>query len=641
MRNCGKCIALTACWCSPIPVFINVRQLFLLFAFNHDQLHGALLACPGTSPELPAVRGKWKQSCLHKGEDVLHKYTCSFILFRLCCSEKSDSLTCVPMAAFYATSNTMSAEPEVSHEALTIARKRLQIHIASENWTSQTGMEFEDIFTAIDHKFKGVVGLNHIKENVKAIIAHHTLNIIRKAVGMHPEEEPLNLIFVGGPGTCKTTVARLLAGCLHSAGIIQRDHTGEVQRDDLVASHIGQSEEKTNKAVQRANGGVLFIDEAYTLYKHNSVNDFGMDVINTLMKYMNNDLPSCPSPVIIMSGYRNEMTKFLESNEGLKRRFRSPWIFPNYTPLELAQIFKQICTTQGFQLESQTNLTDIFSAIPAQIRISLNGSLCARLLSHIKDIIDRRVMQKKQISHIALIQLSSITNEDIVAALQQVCSYSTITQTQKECDHLCASTQTECEMSDTQTQTNLSANTQTECEMFDTQTQTVCEYLSANTQTECEMFDTQTQTDLSSNTQTECEMSDTQTQTVCEYLSSNTQTECEMIDTKTQTVCICLQTLRQNVRCVTHRHRLCVSICLQTLRQNVRCLTHRHRLCVSICLQAHRQNVRCLTHRHRQICLQTHRQNVRCLTYKHRQCVSICLQTHRQNVRCLTHRQIC
>uniref|UniRef100_A0ABM0M5S9 Protein cfxQ homolog n=1 Tax=Saccoglossus kowalevskii TaxID=10224 RepID=A0ABM0M5S9_SACKO len=133
----------------------------------------------------------------------------------------------------------------------------------------------QEVFDAVDETLKDIIGLESIKRSIKSIIRRHSLNLLRKAVGGNPREEPMNFLFLGGPGTCKTTVARKLAGCLNLAGIIDKNITIEVQRDDLVGAHIGQSEEKTNKVIHSAKGGILFIDEAYTLFKARRVNDFG------------------------------------------------------------------------------------------------------------------------------------------------------------------------------------------------------------------------------------------------------------------------------------------------------------------------------------------------------------------------------
>ncbi|XP_077864566.1 LOW QUALITY PROTEIN: uncharacterized protein LOC102809562, partial [Saccoglossus kowalevskii] len=394
------------------------------------------------------------------------------------------------VAAFYALNNVFNAEPVVDLEALKIALERLKLKVASESWISRTGLKTQEVFDAVDETLKDIIGLESIKRSIKSIIRRHSLNLLRKAVGGNPREEPMNFLFLGGPGTCKTTVARKLAGCLNLAGIIDKNITIEVQRDDLVGAHIGQSEEKTNKVIHSAKGGILFIDEAYTLFKARRVNDFGVDAINTLMKYMNNDIPTYSGsfPIIILSGYTQQMEIFLNSNPGLRRRFRTPWYFPDYNPAELSNIFVNECMKQGFILESYCQhrdfLTKAFSMFPLALRSAMNGSLCTKLLTSIKDCIDSR-LEETQITHCSNISihntLNQITNDDIMTSVS----------------HMCTSVrEVPCMPEDTQTNyTTLETDTQTDYATMETNTQTDCTTLETETQTDYMTLETDTQTD--------------------------------------------------------------------------------------------------------------------------------------------------
>ncbi len=196
-------------------------------------------------------------------------------------------------------------------------------------------------------ELESYVGLESVKKEVKNLINLATVHKMRKENGLPVTELSLHMVFSGNPGTGKTTIARLMARIYHSLGILSKGQLVEVDRSGLVAGYVGQTAIKTSKAVEKALGGVLFIDEAYAL-NSGSGNDFGQEAIDTLLKAMEdhrNDL------VVIAAGYDGLMDVFIHSNPGLESRFNRFLHFEDYSPEELLEIFRMQCRKGCYELE--------------------------------------------------------------------------------------------------------------------------------------------------------------------------------------------------------------------------------------------------------------------------------------------------
>jgi probable Rubsico expression protein CbbX len=204
--------------------------------------------------------------------------------------------------------------------------------------------QVEEVLRELD---TDLVGLAPVKARIRDIAALLVIDRLRQNLGLTAQAPSLHMSFTGNPGTGKTTVAMRMAQILHRLGYVRKGHLVAVTRDDLVGQYIGHTAPKTKEVLKKAMGGVLFIDEAYYLYRPENERDYGQEAIEILLQVMENQRDDL---VVILAGYADRMETFFRSNPGLSSRIAHHLDFPDYQPQELMAIAQRMLQAQNYQL---------------------------------------------------------------------------------------------------------------------------------------------------------------------------------------------------------------------------------------------------------------------------------------------------
>lgn len=276
---------------------------------------------------------------------------------------------------------------------------------ASTSVNLQQILREADIQSVIDQLDAELVGLAPVKARIREIAAFLVISRARAAMGLEAATPSLHMCFTGNPGTGKTTVALRMAEILHRLGYVRKGHVISVTRDDLVGQYIGHTAPKTKEILKKAMGGVLFIDEAYYLYRPENERDYGQEAIEILLQVMENNRDDL---VVILAGYKDRMDTFFQSNPGMSSRIAHHIDFPDYSEPELLQIAGKMVGAMNYQLDPEAE-----QAMDDYIRLRKQQPHFANARS-IRNALDRaRLRQANRIFERAMQGSAEVSAQDL------------------------------------------------------------------------------------------------------------------------------------------------------------------------------------------------------------------------------------
>ena len=254
-----------------------------------------------------------------------------------------------------------------------------------------------------------LIGLNNVKEEVNRLIAYQKVQKLRREKGLYAQKNTMHLAFLGNPGTGKTTVARIIGRIYKQLGLLSKGHFIEVSRTDLIAGYQGQTALKVKEIIEKSLGGVLFIDEAYSLTENDSADSYGKEALTELTKALEDYREDL---VVIVAGYTDLMEQFFQSNPGLKSRFNTFLTFDDYTVNELEKIFLKICKTNDYTVEEDA-LKNIRSVISDEKENNDEDFANGRFVRNLYDtFVMNHAKRIMSIENPTIDQLSTLTVED-------------------------------------------------------------------------------------------------------------------------------------------------------------------------------------------------------------------------------------
>ena len=245
----------------------------------------------------------------------------------------------------YVTSSEPGFQEKHRLQEQTAGGEKLKEGDAEKTDTEEKKPDFDELMAQLD----SLVGLDDVKKDIKNLMNLVKVRRLRKENGLPIPPMSLHMVFMGNPGTGKTTVARIISGLYAAIGVLEKGQLIEVDRSGLVAGYVGQTALKTQEVIKSALGGVLFIDEAYSLASGGE-NDFGREAIETILKAMEDHRDEL---IVVVAGYDGPMEKFISSNPGLQSRFNKYFYFPDYNGEQLLHIFKGQCKKNGYALTEE------------------------------------------------------------------------------------------------------------------------------------------------------------------------------------------------------------------------------------------------------------------------------------------------